>query len=102
MKKRFVVAACATAVVTGCAQYSKDRPAPRDKSGRVVFLQNCAHCHGADARGAEGPDLHGLEWTDPQIADRIRSGKKGQMTAFSGKLREEEIQSVISYLHTLK
>jgi cytochrome c oxidase cbb3-type subunit 3 len=72
------------------------------KSGRALFLKNCAHCHGADAYGDEGPDLHDLDWTDKQIADRIRNGKKGQMTAFAGKLSPQEITELIGYLRTLK
>ena len=80
---------------------------PRDplttaRAGRQLFLKNCAHCHGADAHGEEGPDLHNLDWTDGQIATRIRNGKKGQMTAFAGKLSPEQISEVIAYLRTLK
>jgi mono/diheme cytochrome c family protein len=72
------------------------------KAGRTLFLKNCAHCHGADALGDEGPDLHKLDWTDKQITDRIRNGKKGQMTSFAGKLKTAEIQNLVAYLHTLK
>lgn len=71
-------------------------------AGRSLFLKNCAHCHGTDAHGDEGPDLHGLDWTDQQIATRIRNGKKGQMTAFDGKLNREQIGDLIAYLRTLK
>jgi mono/diheme cytochrome c family protein len=71
-------------------------------SGRTLFLKNCAHCHGADARGDEGPDLHNLDWTDEQIAMRIRNGKKGQMTAFAGEFSADDIRTVIGYLRTLK
>jgi mono/diheme cytochrome c family protein len=71
-------------------------------AGRALFLKNCAHCHGADAHGDDGPDLHDLDWTDEQIEKRIRNGKKGQMTSFEGKLTKEEIGSVIGYLRTLK
>lgn len=71
-------------------------------AGQKLFLKNCAHCHGADARGEEGPDLHNLDWTDDQIATRIRNGKKGQMTTFAGKLSSEEISEIISYVRTQK
>lgn len=73
-----------------------------NSTGQQLFLKNCAHCHGADAHGDEGPDLHNLDWTDEQIATRIRNGKKGQMTAFAGKLAPEQISEVIAYLRTLK
>ena len=76
-------------------------PAPAT-AGRQLFLKNCAHCHGADAHGDEGPDLHNLDWTDEQIATRIRNGKKGQMTAFAGKFSPQQITEVIAYLRTLK
>ena len=84
------------------AQPTADSPTNRVAAGRTLFLKNCAHCHGADAHGDEGPDLHGLDWTDQQIATRIRNGKKGQMTAFQGKLKPEQINDLIVYLRTLK
>ncbi len=81
-------------------------PAPEQMvqigAGQKLFLKNCAHCHGADARGDDGPDLHNLDWTDEQIAARIRKGKKGEMTAFSGKLSPEQITEIVAYVRTLK
>jgi mono/diheme cytochrome c family protein len=76
---------------------------PADPSaGRALFLKNCAHCHGASAHGDDGPDLHNLDWTDAQIDKRIRTGKKGQMTSFEGKLTTDQITTIIAYLRTLK
>jgi cytochrome c553 len=70
--------------------------------GQKLFLKNCAHCHGSDGTGDDGPDLHNLDWADEQIARRIRVGKKGQMTAFGGKLSDDEIRAVVGYLRGLK
>jgi len=70
--------------------------------GRSLFLKNCAHCHGADARGDDGPDLHEISESDDWIARRIRNGVKGEMTAFGGKFSPEEIGTIIAYLRTLK
>ncbi|MDE3110447.1 MAG: c-type cytochrome, partial [Acidobacteriota bacterium] len=28
--------------------------------GKSLFEQNCSTCHGIDAAGEEGPDLHGI------------------------------------------
>jgi mono/diheme cytochrome c family protein len=93
-------------VLVSCAQYGAgDPPARRTTAlpnGRTLFLKNCAHCHGADAHGDEGPDLHDLAWTDQQIAARIRHGKAGQMTAFAGKLTPSEIDSLVAYVRSLK
>ena len=71
-------------------------------AGRSLFLRNCAHCHGADARGDEGPDLHELSESDDWIARRIRNGVKGEMTAFGGKFSEENVGTLIAYLRSLK
>lgn len=70
-------------------------------AGRRLFLKHCADCHGADARGDDGPDLHHLDSSDAQIAARIRNGKKGQMKAFAGKFTAENMSEVIAYLRTL-
>jgi len=71
-------------------------------AGRALFLKNCAHCHGADGHGDDGPDLHNLDLTDARITQQIRNGKKGQMTSFAGKLDSASIQSLVEYLRTLK
>jgi mono/diheme cytochrome c family protein len=70
--------------------------------GRTLFLKNCAHCHGANAQGDDGPDLHDLGLTDDWIANRIRKGKAGQMTAFAGKLQPAEIAALVAYVQSLK
>lgn len=71
-------------------------------AGRTLFLKNCAHCHGANAHGDEGPDLRHLDEADDWIANRIRKGKPGEMTAFAGKLQPAEIDELIRYLRKLK
>jgi mono/diheme cytochrome c family protein len=88
----------AAAAVSGTAGASNTIVTP----GRALFLKNCAHCHGADGHGDDGPDLHGLDDSDEWIANRIRNGKKGQMTAFAGKLQPADIDALIAYLRTLK
>ena len=70
--------------------------------GRALFLMNCAHCHGADATGDEGPDLHNLDLPDDRVARLINNGKKGAMPKFSTKLDAAQVRSLIAYLHTLK
>ena len=63
---------------------------------------NCAHCHGADATGDEGPDLHDLDLPDERMAKLIKNGKKGEMPKFSAKLNGRQVRLLIAYLHTLK
>jgi len=71
-------------------------------NARILFLRNCAHCHGATARGDDGPDLHDLGFTDDWIANRIRKSKAGQMPAFAGKLQPAEIAALVAYVQSLK
>ena len=84
------------------AQQSTNAPATDQTDGRKLFLRNCAPCHGADAHGDDGPDLHDIGWMDDEIASRIRKGKAGQMTAFAGKLKPAEIDSLVAYVQSLK
>jgi uncharacterized membrane protein len=70
--------------------------------GRHLFLMNCAHCHGDDARGDEGPDLHNLHKSDARIHQLIIGGIKGEMPSFAKKLNETDVRALIEYLHTLK
>lgn len=69
--------------------------------GRQLFLLNCAHCHGVDARGDEGPDLHGLRKSDARLAAIITNGIRGEMPNFGKKLRPEDVQQLILFLHSL-
>lgn len=104
-RRIFPVIALAAIALNSCAQNHSSIHDTKNfdvKSGRTLFLKNCAHCHGADATGDEGPDLHKLAWTDEQITTRIRKGKAGQMTAFGGELAPEEISALVGYLRTLK
>jgi mono/diheme cytochrome c family protein len=69
--------------------------------GRHLFLMNCAHCHGDDARGDEGPDLHDLRKSDERIHRLITGGVKGEMPSFAKKLNDLDIRALTAYLRTL-
>lgn len=69
--------------------------------GRHLFLMNCAHCHGDDAHGDEGPDLHDLHRSDARIHEVITAGIKGEMPSFGKKLGDPDVQQLITYLRTL-
>ena len=70
--------------------------------GYKLFMMNCAHCHGTDARGDEGPDLHGVTKSDARIASLINNGSKGEMPKFGGKLTDADVQALIAFVRTLK
>ena len=69
--------------------------------GRHLFLMNCAHCHGDDSRGGEGPDLHDLHRSDARIHEVITAGIKGEMPSFGKKLADGDVGQLIAYLRTL-
>ena len=70
--------------------------------GYKLFMLNCAHCHGDDARGDEGPDLHGVTKSDRRIVTIIQNGIKGEMPKFSGKLNDSETRALVAFIRTLK
>lgn len=70
--------------------------------GYKLFMLNCAHCHGADAHGDEGPDLHGVAKSDQRIATIIRDGIKGEMPKFGAKLTDNDVRAVIAFVRSLK
>jgi mono/diheme cytochrome c family protein len=69
--------------------------------GYTLFMMNCAHCHGDDARGDEGPDLHGVTKSDARIASMIKNGVKGEMPKFGSKLNNSDVQALIAFVRTL-
>jgi mono/diheme cytochrome c family protein len=76
-------------------------PGGQAEQGRSLFERNCAHCHGGDARGDEGPTLFNLALSDARIARRIKEGIKGEMPKFGSKLNDMDIAALIAYLRTL-
>ena len=69
--------------------------------GRALFLSSCAHCHGADATGDEGPDLHRVEVSDRYISNIITHGIKHEMPSFKKKLGHDEILRLTAYIRSL-
>ena len=70
--------------------------------GYKLFMLNCAHCHGTDARGDEGPNLHGVMKSDQRLVAIIQNGIKGEMPKFSAKLNDTETRAVVAFIRTLK
>jgi mono/diheme cytochrome c family protein len=76
----------------------------RAHQGHSLFMLNCAHCHGTDARGEDegGPDLHGVTKSDARIASMIKNGIKGEMPKFGAKLTDADVQALIAFVRSLK
>lgn len=89
------------AVAQGGNPYDGDPAAIR--AGRALFANRCAECHGADAKGLNGPDLTAL-WAsgvrDERVFAVIREGIAGSiMPAFPSP--EQETWAVVAYLKSV-
>jgi len=74
----------------------------QEHQGYTLFMMNCAHCHGDDARGDEGPDLHGVTKSDARITSIIKNGIKGEMPKFGTKLTDADVRALIAFVRSLK
>jgi mono/diheme cytochrome c family protein len=74
---------------------------PRIAAGAKLFSLNCAHCHGVDATGDEGPDLHKVTKSDERIKSQILNGVKGEMPAFGKKLTEDDATTLVAFIRSL-
>ena len=70
--------------------------------GRTLFMESCAHCHGADARGDEGPDLHDVQVSDRYIAHIVTHGIPHEMPSFRKKYGADEIAALTAYVRSLE
>jgi len=80
----------------------KEASADKLNRGHALFDRNCAHCHGDDARGDEGPNLHGLVKSNGRISTIIKGGIRGEMPAFGKKFTDADVEALVSYLRTLR
>ncbi len=74
--------------------------------GRNLFLNNCATCHGSDARGARGfPNLTDAAWLHggaPETVEAsITNGRTGVMPALGAALGEQGVEEVIAFIREL-
>ncbi len=71
-----------------------------------LFLNNCAQCHGSDARGAIGfPNLRSGAWnwggTPEAIQESIAGGRTGVMTPFAEVLGDAGADQVTAFVRAL-
>jgi len=69
--------------------------------GQNFFTMSCSECHGDDATGDEGPDLHNLPISNARIRVMIKKGLKGEMPKFAKKYNDQQIAALVSYLRSL-
>jgi cytochrome c oxidase cbb3-type subunit 3 len=75
--------------------------------GQRLFLNNCAACHGSDAKGAKGfPNLTDNDWihggSPEKIVETIIGGRRGQMPPMAAAVGSpEEVRQVANYVLSL-
>jgi cytochrome c oxidase cbb3-type subunit 3 len=88
---------------------SHQQPANRAAAaGAALFAQNCASCHGADAKGNRqvgAPNLTDAIWLYGGDPDTIRAtltnGRGGVMPHWAGRLDPATIKMLAAYVHSL-
>jgi mono/diheme cytochrome c family protein len=68
--------------------------------GRQVYMQNCARCHGDDAKGKNGPRLVGKSLSLDKIEKTVTDGGS-QMPSFKKQLSPTEVKAVSAYVRSL-
>jgi cytochrome c oxidase cbb3-type subunit 3 len=76
------------------------------RMGQRLFADNCAQCHGSDARGSRGfPDLTDGDWIWGGSAEAIRTtlenGRQAAMPPWGAVLGDEGVENVAHYALTL-
>jgi len=75
--------------------------------GERLFLNNCAACHGSDARGSKGfPNLTDSDWlyggTPEKIEETITQGRQGAMPPMAAAVGSaEDVKNVANYVLSL-
>jgi cytochrome c oxidase cbb3-type subunit 3 len=75
--------------------------------GERLFMNNCAQCHGSDARGSKGfPNLADGDWLHGGSAEKIKEtlteGRKGQMPPMAAAVgTPDDVRNVAQYVLSL-
>lgn len=76
--------------------------------GKEVFAQNCAACHGDDAKGNKemgAPDLTDAIWLygagEEAIAAQVRTPRAGVMPAWEARLGDAAIKELAAFVYSL-
>lgn len=78
------------------------------KRGEELYVENCAACHGDDAKGnyeLGAPNLSDLIWLygsdKADVVESIYTGRGGMMPPWTGRLDPVTIKSLAIYVHSL-
>jgi cytochrome c oxidase cbb3-type subunit III len=75
--------------------------------GERLFMNNCAQCHGSDARGSKGfPNLTDGDWlhggTPARITETLTRGRQGQMPPMAAAVGSaDDVKNLANYVLSL-
>jgi len=92
-------------LLTGCSGHAQGERAGMLRGdgsrGRSIYLERCAACHGADARGTRlGPALHALKasWTQKRIFAAIEEPEAPMPKLYPSQLTRRDLADVTAYI----
>ena len=75
-----------------------------------LYKSKCQSCHGADGKATTiGKKLGARDFQDPDVASmseddlaKVTSAGKNKMPAYKGKLKEDQIKALATYIKDMK
>lgn len=86
------------------------KDAAKVEEGKALFTENCASCHGEDAKGMlelGAPNLSDAIWLiskgggEDAVIAQMRNPKHGVMPAWQARLGETKVKELAVYVHSL-
>jgi mono/diheme cytochrome c family protein len=108
--KQYLIDAATKTIKELNAQSSASGQPAHEKDGQTaaLFSKNCASCHGPDGKGNKSigtPNFTDLAFqksvSTSELQTAIQKGKGGIMPAWSGKLTDEQISGLVTYIRSL-
>ena len=104
---------------TGGGSQPESDPSDKFAGGKTVFRAQCARCHqtvavtdqgGKKGRGGRGPNLstvsadpkHTKAWLTEHINDPKSHNPQSGMPKFAGRIKDDDMKSLVDYLASLK
>ena len=102
-------------IVVGLSSFASHATTQKARSAPQLYRRHCVSCHGNDGRAktskgkfSHARNLADAEWqadvSDERIFNSIMNGRnvRGNMPAFSNKLNEKEVNSLVGFVRGLK
>jgi mono/diheme cytochrome c family protein len=102
-------------LLLACFVVSANQRNRKPRTAAELYNRHCVSCHGTDGRAktskgkfSHARDLTDAKWhddvTDERVFNSIMNGRnvRGNMPAFSDKLNEKEVESLVSFVRKFK